>query len=151
MIVADGFSGNPLLNATSNVTYSYISKSLNANSKFMLGDPFYNVKFNTTAFLFVIATDVSLQDYPCSYFYFKFSIIRYLDIYHFAVLLLHQHLNYVFIDWSLCDHKLWTNQNNASLADVCFNRSWHCYLTSHFLDLILYNKEAAQAKVSRTN
>ena len=57
MIIADGFSGNPY-SYTNGTVLSYISKSLDPGSKFEVGDSFYGITYNNTAYLFVIATAV---------------------------------------------------------------------------------------------
>jgi hypothetical protein len=58
MIVADGFTGNPLTN--SSTINNYVSRTLDASNKFEIGDPYYSIQFGTTAFLFVIATAVNI-------------------------------------------------------------------------------------------
>lgn len=40
MIIADGFSGSPF-NTTG--AFSYVSRTLEPNNKFEVGDPYYNI------------------------------------------------------------------------------------------------------------
>lgn len=59
LVMADGFSENPLL-ITQDTQLKFRSLSMNVGDKFELADSYYStVKYNDTAFLFVVATTVN--------------------------------------------------------------------------------------------
>ena len=55
MIIVDGLEGNPMT-YESGKGLKFVSRTLNAGDKFMIGDPYFGIDYNSTAYLFVIAT-----------------------------------------------------------------------------------------------